>query len=82
MTSLDSLLCGALEQVEPLMNAADERRRLSLTRPKRAVESDLKAALRQLAGPLAGEAGLRLNETERGRGVIDKTRATQSETPK
>jgi hypothetical protein len=64
MTSLDWLLCNALGDVGPLMQAADERRRLSPTNTKRAVESDLKSALRDKVAPLAGAAGLRLDDVE------------------
>jgi len=65
MTTLDSLLCGALKPVGPLMETADVRRRVSSTHPKRAVERDLKSALRTVVAPLAGTAGLRLADAER-----------------
>jgi hypothetical protein len=65
MTTLDSSLCGALKAIGPLMQAADDRRSLSPTHPKRAVERDLKSALRTVVGPLAAAAGLRLDDVER-----------------
>jgi len=47
------------------MQAAEERRRPSVAVPKRAVESDLKSALRGVAVLPLGRVGLRLEEVER-----------------
>jgi hypothetical protein len=63
--AVDAVLCEGLAEITALMKEADERRRWGIARPKRAVESDLKSAVREVAGPRAVTAGLGLEARER-----------------